>query len=81
MIPGLGKQSLTIGSAAHCDIQLEGVGVAAEHAKVTHRGGGQLVFTDLGAGQTRAGGEPMAPRSERPFDFRTQFHVGNVLVP
>ena len=81
MIPGFGKQSITIGSGPHCEIHVGGPGVAAEHARVVHQGGGQLVFVDGGTGQTFANGQPIAPGSTQPFDFRTQFMVGQTPVP
>jgi ABC-type multidrug transport system ATPase subunit len=81
MIPGFGKQTITLGSAPHCEIQLGGPGVAPEHARIVHQGGGQLVFVDAGAGQTFANGQPMAPGSSQPFDFRTQFMLGQTPVP
>ncbi|MCE7894946.1 MAG: FHA domain-containing protein, partial [Sorangiineae bacterium PRO1] len=81
MIPGFGKQSITIGSAPHCEIHLGGPGVAAEHARIVHQGGGQLVFVDAGTSQTYANGQPVAPGSSHPFDFRTQFMVGQTPVP
>ena len=52
MVPGLGKQTIVVGSAPHCDIRLGGPGVAPEHARIVHQGGGALVFVDLGAGPT-----------------------------
>lgn len=39
MIPGLGKQRIVIGSAPHCDIQLNQPGVMPEHAAIVHQGG------------------------------------------
>jgi ABC-type multidrug transport system ATPase subunit/pSer/pThr/pTyr-binding forkhead associated (FHA) protein len=81
MIPGFGKQSITIGSGPHCEIHLGGPGVAAEHARIVHQGGGQLVFVDAGTSQTFANGQPVAPGSTTPFDFRTQFMVGQTPVP
>lgn len=81
MVPGFGKQTITIGSAPHCDIRLGGPGVAPEHARIVHQGGGQLVFVDGGVGQTFVGGQPVAPGSNVPFDFRTQLMVGQAAVP
>jgi len=80
MIPGFGKQTLSIGSAPNCDIRLGGPGVAPEHARLVHQGGGTLVFVDGGTGQTSANGAPVAPGSSVPFDFRTQFVVGQAAV-
>lgn len=81
MIPGFGKQTITLGSAPHCEIQLGGPGVAPEHARIVNQGGGQLVFVDAGTGQTFANGQPIAPGSSQPFDFRTQFMLGQTPVP
>ncbi|MCB9584442.1 MAG: FHA domain-containing protein [Polyangiaceae bacterium] len=81
MIPGFGKQTITIGSAPHCEIRLGGPGVAPEHARIVHQGGGQLVFVDGGTGQTTANGQPLQPASTVPFDFRTQFVVGQATLP
>jgi ABC-type multidrug transport system ATPase subunit/pSer/pThr/pTyr-binding forkhead associated (FHA) protein len=81
LVPGLGKQTLLIGSAPHCDIRLGGPGVAPEHARIVHQGGGMLVFVDNGAGQTFANGAPFPPGSSAAFDFRTQFAVGQTPVP
>jgi ABC transport system ATP-binding/permease protein len=81
MIPGFGKQTLIIGSAPNADIRLGGPGVMPEHARIVHQGSGVLVFVDAGAGQSVANGAAMAPGSSVPFDFRTQFMVGQVPVP
>jgi ABC-type multidrug transport system ATPase subunit/pSer/pThr/pTyr-binding forkhead associated (FHA) protein len=81
MIPGFGKQTILVGSAPHCDIVLSGPGVAPEHARIVHQGGGQLVFADNGAAPTFAGGQPVQPRSTMPFDLRTVFTCGQVNVP
>ena len=81
MIVGFGKQSITIGSGPGCDIQLGGPGVAPEHARLQHGGDGQLVFIDSGAGQSFANEQPLAPGTPVPFDFRTQFRVGQTPVP
>jgi ABC-type multidrug transport system ATPase subunit/pSer/pThr/pTyr-binding forkhead associated (FHA) protein len=81
MIPGFGKQTILIGSAPQCDIVLTGPGVAPEHARIVHQGGGQLVFQDAGAGPSFAGGQPLAPRSSAAFDLRTVFTCGQAAVP
>ncbi|HEY3256332.1 MAG TPA: FHA domain-containing protein, partial [Polyangiaceae bacterium] len=81
MIPGFGKSSIVIGSAPHCDIRLGAPGVAPEHARIEHRGGGSLVFIDNGAGPSFAGGAPLAPGASAPFDFHTEFAVGQAPVP
>ena len=61
MVPGFGKQTITIGSAPQADIRLGGPGVAPEHARIIHQGGGTLLLQDLGAGPTLANGAPVAP--------------------
>src|SRR5687768_5497504 len=81
MIPGFGKQTITIGSAPNSDIRLGGPGVAPEHARIEHRGAGNLVFVDTGSGQTLANGAAIAPGTSMPFDLRTQFVVGQAPVP
>ncbi|MEZ4233871.1 MAG: FHA domain-containing protein, partial [Polyangiaceae bacterium] len=81
MIPGFGKQTILIGSAPHCEIRLGGPGVAPEHARIVHQGGGQLVFVDGGTGQTSANGQALQPASTVPFDFRTQFVLGQAALP
>jgi ABC-type multidrug transport system ATPase subunit/predicted component of type VI protein secretion system len=81
MIPGFGKQTITIGSGAGCDIVLNGPGVAAEHATITHQGGGRLMLTNTGQGQTAANGRMMGAGEHAPFDFRTQFQIGQVNLP
>jgi ABC-type multidrug transport system ATPase subunit/pSer/pThr/pTyr-binding forkhead associated (FHA) protein len=77
MSAGFGKQSVSIGSGQSCDVRLGGPGVAAVHANVVHKGGGQLVFVDAGAGKSKAGSEPLAAHGERVFDFHTHFVVGD----
>ena len=44
MIPGFGKQSITIGSAPTCDVVIAAPGVMPEHARIVHQGGGKLLF-------------------------------------
>ena len=81
MIPGLGKQTITIGSAPECEVRLGGHGVAPVHARIVHQGGGQLVFVDAGAGPSFANGAQLAPGSSTPFDLATQFACGQAAVP
>jgi ABC-type multidrug transport system ATPase subunit/pSer/pThr/pTyr-binding forkhead associated (FHA) protein len=81
MIPGFGKPSIVIGSAPHCDIRLGAPGVLPEHARIEHRGGGSLVFIDNGTGSSFANGAPLAPGASVPFDFNTEFAVGQAAVP
>ena len=80
MIPGLGKEQVTIGSAPDNDVVLQGPGVAPRHARIL-RQGAQLVFLDAGAGPSTANGAPVAPNQPVPFDFRTTFTVGSLPVP
>ncbi len=80
MIPGFGKQSVTIGSAPTCDVVLGGPGVMPEHARIVHQGGGKLTFI-AGAGPASANGRPLGPGEQVAFDFRTQFAVADVQVP
>jgi ABC-type multidrug transport system ATPase subunit/pSer/pThr/pTyr-binding forkhead associated (FHA) protein len=81
MLPGLGKTTIVIGSATHCDIRLGGPGVAPEHAQIVHHGGGSLSFVDLGQGASAVNGAPLAPGSTAPFDLHAQFVVGQAPVP
>jgi ABC transport system ATP-binding/permease protein len=81
MIPGLSKSTLVVGSAPHCDIRLGGPGVAPEHARIVHQGGGNVTFTDAGAGPSAVNGQPLPPGGSAPFDFRAQFTVGQSPVP
>ena len=80
MIPGLGKEQVSLGSAPDNDVVLQGPGVAPHHARVIKQAG-QLLFFDAGAGQSSANGAPVAPQQPVPFDFRTAFVLGNVPVP
>ena len=80
MIPGLGKEQISIGSAPGCDVLLQGPGVAPQHARIVKQNG-LLVFIDGGAGPSAANGGPVAPGQPVPFDFRTQFVVGQTPVP
>ena len=80
MIAGFSKSTLLVGSAAHCDIRLGGPGVAPEHARIVHAGG-QVTFTDAGAGPTSVNGQQLAKGGSAPFDFRAQFVVGQSPVP
>jgi ABC-type multidrug transport system ATPase subunit/pSer/pThr/pTyr-binding forkhead associated (FHA) protein len=58
-----------------------GAGVAPEHARIVHDGNGHLTFVDLGGGPSSANGAAVAPNSQVPFDFATQFVVGHAPVP
>jgi hypothetical protein len=81
MLPGFSKSTLLVGSAPHCDIRLGGPGVAPEHARIVHAGGGSVTFTDAGAGPSSVNGHPLPPGGSAPFDFRSQFSVGQTPVP
>jgi len=81
MIAVIGKQSVLIGSAAHCDIRLGGASVAPEHARISHDGSGRLSFSNLGAAACMVDGTPVVAGTDAVFDFRQQFVVGNVAVP
>ena len=80
MIPGFGKQTISIGSAPTCDVVLQGNGIHPEHARIVHQGGGKLVFM-VGSPGATAAGRPLQPGEQVPFDFRTQFTVGPAQVP
>ncbi len=81
MIPGFGKQTLTIGSDPNSDIVLTGAGVAPQHARLINQGAGKLMFVNLEFGASAAEGRQLSPAECVPFDFRTQFHVGEMNVP
>jgi ABC-type multidrug transport system ATPase subunit/pSer/pThr/pTyr-binding forkhead associated (FHA) protein/ABC-type multidrug transport system permease subunit len=80
MIPGFGKEQVTIGSAPDNDVVVQGPGVAPKHARVV-RQNGQLVFLDNGVAQTFANGTPVAPNQPVPFDFRTAIMLGQTPLP
>ncbi len=82
VIPGFGKQNLTVGSLPSCDIVLQGDGVLPEHARIIHLGGGKLVFV-CGPGEATANGRALRAGEQAPFDLRTQFTVGagEVSIP
>ncbi len=90
MIPGFGKQSISIGSAPNCDVVIAAPGVMPEHARIVHQGGGKLLFIPSapnasvqmqppGGGVTQT--RPLVPGEQIPFDFRTAFTLANVTVP
>jgi hypothetical protein len=81
MIPGFGKEQISIGSAPDNEVVLAGPGVAPRHARIAKQNG-QLVYLDAGAGVSTANGAQVAPNQPIPFDFRTQFVIGQgVPVP
>ncbi|MDB5212916.1 MAG: ABC-type multidrug transport system, ATPase component, partial [Myxococcaceae bacterium] len=75
MIPGFGKEQISIGSAPDNEVVLQGPGVAPRHARIAKQNG-QLVYFDAGAGVSTANGQPVAANQPIPFDFRTQFVIG-----
>jgi len=81
MIPGFAKSTLVVGTAPTCDIVLAGPGVAPEHARIVHQGGGRVVFIDAAVGPSFSNGQPMAPGSHAAFDFRATFACAGVPVP
>ncbi|MEO7113395.1 MAG: FHA domain-containing protein, partial [Polyangiaceae bacterium] len=76
----LGKEAVSIGSDPHSDVVLQGPGVAPQHARIVKQNG-QLFFVDAGVAPSFANGAPVQPQQPVPFDFRTQFAVGQVPVP
>src|SRR5215472_11040240 len=80
MIPALGKEQVSIGSAPDNDIVLHGPAVAPHHARLVKQSG-QLFFVDAGAGPSTANGAPVAPNQPIPFDFRTVFMLGTTPLP
>ena len=48
MIPGFGKELVSLGSAPDCDVVLQGPGVAPHHARIVKQQGA-LYFVDAGA--------------------------------
>ena len=81
MIPGFGKEQISIGSAPDNDVVLQGPGVAPRHARIVKQGAA-LGFIDGGVGPSLANGAPVPPGQPVPFDFRTQFVIGHgVPVP
>ena len=80
MIPGIGREQITLGSAPDADFVLQGPGVAPHHARIVKQNGA-LFFVDLGQGASFANGAPMPAQTPVAFDFRTVFAVGQVTVP
>jgi ABC-type multidrug transport system ATPase subunit/pSer/pThr/pTyr-binding forkhead associated (FHA) protein len=81
MFPGLGKNSITLGSAPDCDVHLQGSGVAPVHAKILHQGNGQLLLVDAAVGVTTVNGQPLPAGGSAAFDFRAQFALAGIPVP
>src|SRR4051794_4056829 len=81
MIPGFGKEQISIGSAPDNDVVLQGPGVGPRHARIVKQCAA-LVFIDGGAGPSLANGSPAPPTPPVPLDFRTRSVVGQgVPVP
>lgn len=80
MIPGFGKEQVSIGSAPNNDVVVQGPGVAPNHARIVKQGA-NLMFVDNGQAPTYANGAPVQPNTPVPFDFRTQFSLGQTPVP
>src|SRR5688572_22175479 len=80
MLPGFGKEQISLGSAPDNDVVLQGPGVAPRHARLVKQGS-NVVFIDNGAAPSFANGAPVQPNQPVPFDFRTQFALGQVPVP
>jgi ABC-type multidrug transport system ATPase subunit/pSer/pThr/pTyr-binding forkhead associated (FHA) protein len=83
VIPGFGKQNLTVGSLPSSDVVLAGDGVLPEHARIIHLGGGKLVFVNGVAPDcvAHANGRQLRPGEQAPFDLRTQFTLGAGQIP
>ena len=80
MVPGIGREQITLGSAPDADVVLQGPGVAPHHARIVKQNGA-LFFVDLGQGASFANGAPMPAQTPVAFDFRTVFAVGQMTVP
>ena len=80
MIPGLGKETLILGAAPDADVVVQGPGVAPHHARLIKQNG-QIFFEGGNAAPSAANGAPIAPGQLVPFDFRTQFHLGQAPLP
>ena len=80
MIPGFGKEQISLGSAPDNDVVLQGPGVAPRHARLVKQGA-NVMFIDNGAAPSFANGAPVPPNQPVPFDFRTQFALGQVPLP
>ncbi|HVJ94011.1 MAG TPA: FHA domain-containing protein, partial [Labilithrix sp.] len=80
MIPGFGKEQISLGSAPDNDVVLQGPGVAPRHARLVKQGA-NVMFIDNGAAPSFANGAPVPPNQPMPFDFRTQFALGQVPLP
>jgi ABC-type multidrug transport system ATPase subunit/pSer/pThr/pTyr-binding forkhead associated (FHA) protein len=75
VIPGIGREQITVGSAPNCDVVIQAPGVGPQHARIVKQAGA-LVYIDGGQGPSFANGAPVVAGQPVPFDFRTQFTVG-----
>lgn len=80
MLPGASREQIRLGSAPDNEVVLQGPGVAPHHARIVKQNGA-LFFVSEGQGPSFAGGQPVPPGQPVPFDFRTEFAVGQVPVP
>ena len=81
MIPGFGKEQISLGSAPDNDVVLQGPGVAPQHAR--HREARRRSSSSSTTARRRRSrtARPSQPNQPVPFDFRTQFALGQVPVP
>ena len=80
MLPGASREQIRLGSAPDNEVVLQGPGVAPHHARIVKQNGA-LFFISEGQGPSFAGGQPVPPGQPVPFDFRTEFAMGQVPVP
>ena len=81
MIPGIGKPQLTVGSAATCDIVVQGPGVGAHHLTLAMQGNA-LVATDLGTpGGSAHNNAPLVPGQPTPVQHTAPLSIGQAQVP
>jgi ABC-type multidrug transport system ATPase subunit/pSer/pThr/pTyr-binding forkhead associated (FHA) protein len=76
----LGKEQIGLGAAPDNEVVLQAPGVGPKHARIVKQNGA-LFFIDGGQGPSTANGQPVAPGQPVPFDFRTQFTIGQAPVP
>ena len=80
VIPGFGKQNLTVGSLPGLDIVLAGDGVMPEHAPDDPPRRRQARLR-LRPGDRLRQRPALNPGEQAPFDLRTQFTLGAAQVP
>lgn len=81
LLAKLSRQTIRIGSSDACEICLSGEGIAPVHAEIIHEGAGRLHFVPGSSGVSSLDGRPLTPGQKLPFDFRSQFFVGEEPVP